>query len=135
MTDPPSKLARPASVDDLKLLLRALAEHRVEYLLIGGYALYALGYQRGTVDIDILLPATLYPVPRPSLRRCSRLCPRFSSPRGADFCSCGACFDAGKAGVVSRATGIAAGGRGSIRGGAGGGAGCTTRGGSTRRTS
>lgn len=58
MSDPPSKLARPAGIDDLKLLLRALAEHRVEYVLIGGYALYALGYQRGTVDIDILLPAT-----------------------------------------------------------------------------
>lgn len=55
----PSKLARPASVDDLKLLLRALDAHAVEYLLIGGYALYALGYQRGTVDIDLLLPPTL----------------------------------------------------------------------------
>ncbi len=59
MTGPPSKLARPASVDDLKLLLRALNDHGVDYVLIGGYALYALGYQRGTVDIDILLPATL----------------------------------------------------------------------------
>jgi hypothetical protein len=28
-------------------------------LLIGGYALYALGYQRGTVDIDIVLPPTI----------------------------------------------------------------------------
>lgn len=52
----PSKLARPASVDDLKLLLRALNDHGVDYLLIGGYALYALGYQRGTVDIDLVLP-------------------------------------------------------------------------------
>lgn len=59
MSDSPSKLARPASVDDLKLLLRSLNEHGVDYLLIGGYALYALGYQRGTVDIDILLPPTL----------------------------------------------------------------------------
>lgn len=56
MTD--SKLARAASVDDLKLLLRALNDERVEYLLIGGYALYALGYQRGTVDIDVVLPPT-----------------------------------------------------------------------------
>ncbi|MDQ3189871.1 MAG: hypothetical protein M3Q28_13405 [Pseudomonadota bacterium] len=54
----PSKFARPASVDDLKLLLRALNDHCVDYLLIGGYALYALGYQRGTVDIDIVLPPT-----------------------------------------------------------------------------
>ena len=54
-----SKLARAASVDDLKLLLRSLNDQKVEYLLIGGYALYALGYQRGTVDIDIVLPPTL----------------------------------------------------------------------------
>lgn len=58
MSDPTSKLARPASVDDLKLLLRALNEHGVDYLLIGGYALYALGYQRGTVDIDVVLRPT-----------------------------------------------------------------------------
>ena len=47
--------ARPASVDDLGTLLTALNEHGVDYLLIGGYALYALGYQRGTTDIDLLL--------------------------------------------------------------------------------
>ncbi|MBK8738352.1 MAG: hypothetical protein IPM02_01785 [Betaproteobacteria bacterium] len=51
--------ARPATVDDLKLLLRALHDHGVDYLLIGGYALYALGYQRGTTDIDVLLRPTL----------------------------------------------------------------------------
>ncbi len=65
MTDPneggyPSgvKFARPASVEDLKLLLVALNEEGVEYVLIGGYALYALGYERGTTDIDLLLRAT-----------------------------------------------------------------------------
>jgi predicted nucleotidyltransferase len=52
------RFARPASVEDLKLLLRALHEEAVDYLLIGGYALYALGYQRGTVDIDLVLPAS-----------------------------------------------------------------------------
>lgn len=51
MDAPAAKFARPASVEDLKLLLRALAEHGVDYLLVGGYALYALGYQRGTIDI------------------------------------------------------------------------------------
>ena len=56
--DDPADTARPASVDDLKLLLRALHDNGVEYLLIGGYALYALGYQRGTVDIDILVQPT-----------------------------------------------------------------------------
>lgn len=58
MHGPEQENARPASVDDLKLLLRALNEHGVDYLLIGGYALYALGYQRGTTDIDVLLRPT-----------------------------------------------------------------------------
>lgn len=54
MSDSPQDTARPTSVADLKLLLGALHAHGVDYLLIGGYALYALGYQRGTVDIDIV---------------------------------------------------------------------------------
>lgn len=53
------KHARPPSVDDLKLLIKALNDHAVDYFLIGGYALYALGYQRGTTDIDIVLRPTL----------------------------------------------------------------------------
>ncbi|MGQ0655866.1 MAG: nucleotidyl transferase AbiEii/AbiGii toxin family protein [Betaproteobacteria bacterium] len=48
--------ARPATAADLKALMEALHREKVEYLLIGGYALFALGYQRGTVDIDLLLP-------------------------------------------------------------------------------
>ena len=58
MNGPGQDNARPASVDDLKLLLRALNDHGVDYLLIGGYALYALGYQRGTTDINIMLRPT-----------------------------------------------------------------------------
>ena len=58
MNGPGEDNARPASVDDLKLLLRALNDHGVDYLLIGGYALYALGYQRGTTDIDVVLRPT-----------------------------------------------------------------------------
>ena len=50
--------ARPATVDDLKRLLAALAKEGVDYVLIGGYALYALGYQRATTDIDLLLQPT-----------------------------------------------------------------------------
>ena len=50
--------SRPATLEDLKALLRALNDQSVDYLLIGGYALYIHGYQRATVDIDILLPAT-----------------------------------------------------------------------------
>lgn len=48
--------ARPATVEDLKRLIEHLDREGVEYLLIGGYALMALGYQRGTTDIDLLLP-------------------------------------------------------------------------------
>jgi hypothetical protein len=59
MGDELENTARPASVADLKLLLKALDSHGVDYLLIGGYALYALGYQRGTVDIDIVLRPTV----------------------------------------------------------------------------
>ncbi len=50
--------ARPATVEDLKHLLAALAAQQVDYVLIGGYALYALGYQRATTDIDLLLRPT-----------------------------------------------------------------------------
>jgi predicted nucleotidyltransferase len=52
------EFSRPATFDDLKLLLRSLHEHDVEYLLIGGYALAAHGYQRATTDIDVMVPAT-----------------------------------------------------------------------------
>ena len=58
MAAPENKTARPASVDDLKMLLQAFNAHGVDYLLIGGYALYALGYQRGTIDIDVVLRPT-----------------------------------------------------------------------------
>ena len=50
---------RPATLDDLKKLLLALNEHKVEYLLVGGYALAAHGYQRATTDIDVLVPASI----------------------------------------------------------------------------
>lgn len=50
------RTARPATVDDLKLLIKALNDEGVEYLLVGAYALFALGYQRATTDIDLLVP-------------------------------------------------------------------------------
>ncbi len=53
------EFSRPATLDDLKLLLRSLNEHGADYLLIGGYALAAHGYQRATTDIDLVVPATL----------------------------------------------------------------------------
>lgn len=53
------EFSRPATLEDLKLLLRSLNAHGVPYLLIGGYALAAHGYLRATVDIDVLVPATV----------------------------------------------------------------------------
>ena len=50
------RAARPATVQDLKRLLKSMRDEGADYLLIGGYALFALGYQRATTDIDLLLP-------------------------------------------------------------------------------
>lgn len=55
MSDGDAEAARPATVEDLKRLLAALAAEQVDYVLIGGYALHALGYLRATIDIDLLL--------------------------------------------------------------------------------
>ena len=53
------KFSRPATLDDLKTLIRTLNQQGVDYLLIGGYALFAHGYHRATTDIDVLVPATM----------------------------------------------------------------------------
>lgn len=50
--------ARPATIDDLKTVIQSLNENKVDYFLIGGYALFAHGYYRATTDIDILVPPT-----------------------------------------------------------------------------
>lgn len=50
-----AQFSRPATLDDLKLLLRSFNDHDVDYLLIGGYALAAHGYQRATTDIDVVI--------------------------------------------------------------------------------
>lgn len=48
---------RPATVTDLLNLIKSLNEKGAQYILIGGYALYAHGIHRATDDIDILVPA------------------------------------------------------------------------------
>ena len=48
MPDEEGNYARPATIDDLKAVIRALNDNGVDYLLIGGYALYAHGYYRAT---------------------------------------------------------------------------------------
>lgn len=55
MTD---EYSRPATLDDLKILIGELNKRGADYLLIGGYALFAHGYHRATTDIDVLVPAT-----------------------------------------------------------------------------
>ena len=50
--------SRPATLEDLKALIRSLNDQGANYLLIGGYALFVHGYHRSTTDIDVLVPAT-----------------------------------------------------------------------------
>jgi predicted nucleotidyltransferase len=51
--------SRPATLEDLKMLLRSLNRAGADYLLIGGYALAAHGYQRATTDIDLVVPGSV----------------------------------------------------------------------------
>lgn len=44
--------------DHFREFIEALNTHEVEYLLIGGYAVGAYGYIRGTGDLDIFLNST-----------------------------------------------------------------------------
>jgi hypothetical protein len=46
-------MAIPALARDFKEFLKSLNSNRVEYLLIGGYAVGAFGYVRATNDLDI----------------------------------------------------------------------------------
>lgn len=43
---------------DFREFLRLLNEHRVEYLLVGGYAVAYHGYPRATADMDIWIART-----------------------------------------------------------------------------
>jgi hypothetical protein len=52
------EFSRPATLEDLKSLILSLNAQRADYLLIGGYALFAHGYHRATTDIDVLVPAS-----------------------------------------------------------------------------
>ena len=53
-----TQYTRPATIEDVKLLIAALNAQGADYLLIGGYALFAHGYHRATEHIDLLIPAT-----------------------------------------------------------------------------
>jgi hypothetical protein len=51
------EFCRPATITDLMNLITSLNGKGAQYILIGGYALYAHGIHRATEDIDILVPA------------------------------------------------------------------------------
>jgi predicted nucleotidyltransferase len=51
-----NNVSRPATFDDLKKVIQALNDQNADYLLIGGYALFAHGFFRTTTDIDIVVP-------------------------------------------------------------------------------
>jgi len=48
----------PLLTDDFKEFLRLLNANRVEYLLVGGYAVGLHGYPRATIDMDLWVRAT-----------------------------------------------------------------------------
>ena len=48
----------PLLTDDFREFLRLLNANRVEYLLVGGYAVGLHGYPRATVDLDVWVGAT-----------------------------------------------------------------------------
>ena len=48
----------PLLTDDFREFLRLLNASRVDYLLVGGYAVGLHGYPRATVDLDIWVRAT-----------------------------------------------------------------------------
>ena len=66
-SSPPPAELHGATTDVLnaRALFRVMAEYGVDYLVVGGFAVYAHGYLRGTADLDI--------VPRPDLANLSRL--------------------------------------------------------------
>ena len=59
------RLAVTADVFDARELFRVLAEHAVEFIVVGGIAVQTHGVLRSTIDLDI--------VPRPDMANLSRL--------------------------------------------------------------
>jgi hypothetical protein len=52
---PTSLESREPSVEDLVALCRALNERGARYMIVGGFAVRAAGYDRRTLDIDLLV--------------------------------------------------------------------------------
>lgn len=86
-------------------LLRVLGEHRVEFVIIGGWALSVHGVVRGTKDIDIV-PA---PAPENLTRLAQALATLDGEPLLADD------FDPEELGIQPDADGLALGGNWALR--------------------
>ena len=50
----------PQFPDDFSEFLKLLDAHRVEYLLVGGYAVGLHGYPRATIDLDMTIGCTCH---------------------------------------------------------------------------
>lgn len=53
--DPPALEAREPSTEDLAFLCGKLNDAGARYLILGGFAMRAAGYDRRTMDIDVLV--------------------------------------------------------------------------------
>jgi len=49
----------PLLTDDFREFLRLLNAHRVEYIVVGGYAVGLHGYPRATIDLDVWVRASV----------------------------------------------------------------------------
>ena len=66
----------------LEKLVAALEAQQIPYAIVGALALNEAGYQRATVDVDVLLTPT---ASRPSRRRTSAGDTSSASPAGTGF--------------------------------------------------
>ena len=55
--DEPSLESREPTVEDVRDLCRALNDHGARYIVIDGFAIRAAGYNRRTMDVDLLVAA------------------------------------------------------------------------------
>ncbi|GMU69199.1 MAG: hypothetical protein AMXMBFR37_15310 [Steroidobacteraceae bacterium] len=95
--------------NDYKEMLQCLSEERVEYLLVGAYALAVHGFPRATKDIDVFVGATA-----DNARRLMRALAKFGAPLSevseADFSSEGLIFQIGNSprriDIITRIDGV-----------------------------
>lgn len=95
--------------NDYKEMLQCLSEERVEYLLVGAYALAVHGFPRATKDIDVFVGATA-----DNARRLMRALAKFGTPLSeiseADFSSEGVIFQIGNSprriDIITRIDGV-----------------------------